>query len=126
MLEKELKELVAMIRSRKCEGQTIEVKKAAVDCPTNLYDSLSSFSNQAEGGVIVFGLDEKKDFELVGVYDPQDLQHKVTEQCREMEPHVRALFTTAEIDGKVIVSAEIPAQDVVHRPVYYRGKGRLG
>ena len=73
MLEKELKELVAMIRSRKCEGQTIEVKKAAVDCPSNLYDSLSSFSNQAEGGVIVFGLDEKKDFELVGVYDPQDL-----------------------------------------------------
>lgn len=126
MLENELKELVAMIRGRKCEGQTIEVKKAAVDCPTNLYDSLSSFSNQTEGGVIVFGLDEKKDFEIVGVYDPQDLQHKVTEQCREMEPHVRALFTTAEIDGKVIVSAEIPTQDVVHRPVYYRGKGRLG
>ena len=126
MLETELVELVRLIRARQCEGQTIEVKKASVDCPTSLYDSLSSFSNQNQGGIIVFGLDEKANFDLVGVYDAQDLQHKVTEQCREMEPQVRALFTTAEIDGRVIVSAEIPSQDVTHRPVYYRGKGRLG
>jgi len=126
MLETELKELVELIRRRKCEGQTIEVKRASADCPSSLYDSLSSFANQSEGGIIVFGLDEKDGFDIVGVYDPQDLQHKVTEQCREMEPQVRALFTTAVIDGKVVVSAEIPSQDVVHRPVYYRGRGRLG
>ena len=43
-----------------------------------------------------------------------------------MEPQVRALFTAAEVDGKVVVSAEIPPQDVLRRPVYYKGKGRLG
>ena len=126
MLEKELIELVRKIQVRQCEGQTIEVKKASDGCPTRLYDSLSSFSNQTEGGVIVFGLDEKASFTAVGVYDAQDLQHKVTEQCREMEPQVRALFTTAEVDGRLVVAAEIPAQDVAHRPVFYRGKGRLG
>lgn len=126
MLEKELEELIGKIQSRKCEGQTIEVKKAFSDCPGSLYDTLSSFSNQSEGGIIVFGLDEDEGFAVKGVYDAQDLQHKVTEQCREMEPQVRSLFTTAEVDGKVVVSAEIPPQDVLRRPVYYKGKGRLG
>lgn len=126
MQEVELQELVKKIQSRKCEGQEIEVKKAFKDCPTSLYDTLSSFSNQNTGGIIVFGLDEDDEFCIKGVYDAQDLQHKVTEQCREMEPQVRALFTTAEIDGKVVVAAEIPPQDVLHRPVYYKGKGRLG
>lgn len=126
MLEEDLKKLVRTIQVRKCEGQTIEVKKAQVDCPTSLYDTLSSFSNQNMGGVMVFGLDEKQAFKITGVYNAQDLQHKVTEQCREMEPQVRALFTTTEIEGKLVVAAEIPAQDVLHRPVYYRGKGRMG
>lgn len=126
MNERELHNLVARIQSRKCEGQEIEVKKAFTDCPTSLYDTLSSFSNQSTGGVIVFGLDEDDGFAVKGVYDAQDLQHKVTAQCREMEPQVRALFTTAEMEGKVVVSAEIPPQDVFKRPVYYKGKGRLG
>lgn len=126
MLEKELEDLVKKICLRKCEGQTVEVKKAFKDCPGRLYDTLSSFSNQSQGGVLVFGLDEDEAFAVKGVYDAQDLQHKVAEQCREMEPQVRALFTTAEVDGKVVVSAEIPPQDVLRRPVYYKGKGRLG
>lgn len=126
MLEKELQDLVKKIQLRKCEGQTLEVKKAFRDCPTSLYDTLSSFSNQSVGGIIVFGLDENEGFSVKGVYDVQDLQHKVTAQCREMEPQVRALFTTAEVEGKVVMSAEIPPQDVFKRPVYYKGKGRLG
>ena len=126
MQERDLEELVKKIQSRKCEGQEIEVEKAFKDCPTSLYDTLSSFSNQSTGGVIVLGLDEDDGFSVKGVYDAQDLQHKVTEQCREMEPQVRALFTTTEIDGKVVVAAEIPPQDVLYRPVYYKGKGRLG
>ena len=126
MLEEDLQKLVLEIQSRRCEGQGVEVKKALKDCPTSLYDTLSSFSNQNAGGIIVFGLDEDEDFAVKGVYDAQDLQHKVTEQCREMEPQVRALFTTTEIGGKVVVSAEIPPQDVFRRPVYYKGKGRLG
>ena len=29
-------------------------------------DSLSSFSNQDEGGIIIFGIDEKQDYKEVG------------------------------------------------------------
>jgi ATP-dependent DNA helicase RecG len=90
-----------------------------------LFDTLSSFSNQDEGGVIIFGVDESDDYAIKGVYNPQDLQKKVTEQCKQMEPSVRALFTVCEINDKTIVSAEIPGVDISKRPVFYKGVGRI-
>lgn len=121
----DLIKLVIDIHSKQSEAQNIEVKAATKGCPTRLFDTLSSFSNQDEGGIIVFGLDEKEGFSVKGVYDPQDLQKKVTEQCKQMEPSVRALFTICEIDGKVVVSAEIPGVDISDRPVFYKGVGRI-
>lgn len=90
-----------------------------------MFDTLSSFSNQDEGGVIIFGVDESDDYAIKGVYNPQDLQKKVTEQCKQMEPSVRALFTVCEINDKTIVSAEIPGVDISKRPVFYKGVGRI-
>ncbi len=67
---------------------------------------------------LIFGLDEKQDFKKQwGVYDLQDLQKKVTEQCNQMEPPVRAVFTFAEYEGVWIVSAEIPSIDLTERPL---------
>ena len=125
MLEEELEKLAIRVTIQKAESQTIELKSAHQGCPTRLYDSLSSFSNQNEGGVILFGIDEKDDFSIKGVYDAQDLQKKVAEQCKQMEPPVRVLFTVCDIDGKKIVSAEIPGVDVDLRPVFYKGVGRI-
>ena len=125
MLEEELEKLAITVTIQKAESQTIELKSSHQGCPTRLYDTLSSFSNQDEGGVILFGIDEKDDFSIKGVYDAQDLQKKVAEQCKQMEPPVRALFTVCDIDGKKIVSAEIPGVDVDLRPVFYKGVGRI-
>ena len=86
---------------------------------------LSSFSNQDEGGTILFGVDEQKGFAPVGVYDAQDLIKHVTEQCGQMSPVVRPVFTTLLKDEKVFVSAEVPGMDVADRPCFYAGKGRL-
>ncbi|MDR1158166.1 MAG: putative DNA binding domain-containing protein [Oscillospiraceae bacterium] len=120
-----LVKLVLEIRAQKCETQTLEVKAAHLGCPSKLFDTLSSFSNQDGGGIIIFGVDEKSDYEIVGVYDPQDLQHRVAEQCKQMQPSVRPLFSVAVMDGKTIVSAEIPGVDISERPVYYKGVGRV-
>ena len=120
-----LRKLVLDIQKNHSETQTIELKSATNGCPTKLFDTLSSFSNQDEGGIILFGIDESENFAIKGVYDPQDLQKKVTEQCKQMEPVVRALFTICEIDGKTIVSAEIPGIDISERPVFYKGVGRI-
>lgn len=125
MLAEELLDLVATVSRQKAESQTLEVKAAHIDCPRRLYDTLSSFSNQDSGGILLFGLDEKQDFKAVGVYDLQELQKKVTEQCNQMEPPVRAVFTIAEADGLPVCSAEIPAVDIADRPCYYKGAGRV-
>ena len=125
MQAEELKDLVQEICAQKVETQTLELKAAAHGCPTKLFDTLSAFSNQDGGGLLVFGIDENNDFAVCGVYNAQDLQKRVTEQCKQMEPVIRALFTVCEIDGKTVVSAEIPGVDIADRPVFYKGVGRI-
>lgn len=125
MTVEEFLEKLNEIQKMKCESQILELKSAGLGCPKRLYDTLSSFSNQDDGGVIVFGVDEEKGYEESGVYDAQDLQKKVNAQCLQMEPVVRPLFTVLEKDGKWFVAAEIPGIDLADRPCYYRGQGRI-
>lgn len=125
MTKEELVTLADQICTNKAEEQTIEVKAAEGGCPQRLYDTLSGFSNQDMGGIIVFGINEMKGFAPCDVYDVQDLQKKVTEQCNQMMPPVRAVFTTASYKGFTICSAEIPGIDLAERPCYYKGAGRL-
>ena len=125
MLPVELEDLIGYVQKLKAETQTLELKAAAQGCPTRLYDTLSSFSNQDEGGTILFGVDEQQNFAPVGVYDAQDLMKHVTEQCGQMTPVIRPVFTTLLKDGKTFVSAEIPGVDIADRPCFYAGKGRL-
>lgn len=123
MDKSELIRLVLEVSEKKYETQYLEVKAANVDCPKKLYDTLSSFSNQDNGGIILFGVDESNDFNIAGVYNAHDLQKHVAEQCEQMEPICRPLFTVAEINGKTVVSAEVPAIDFAERPAFYKGKG---
>lgn len=125
MITNELYELIEKIKKIKAETQNIEIKSAENGCPSKIYDTLSSFSNQDEGGVIVFGIDENQDFAEVGVYDAQDLQKHITEQCNQMEPRVKVVFSVLLKDGKVFVSAEVPGLDISERPCFYAGRGRL-
>lgn len=121
----ELESLIDHVQTLKAETQTLELKAAVLGCPTRLYDTLSSFSNQDDGGTILFGVDEQQGFFPVGVYDAQDLMKHVTEQCGQMTPVIRPVFTTLLKDGKAFVSAEIPGIDASDRPCFYAGKGRL-
>lgn len=76
MTTEELYEKLELLQNLKCETSTLEVKSAGNGCPKRLYDTLSSFSNQDEGGIIIFGVDESQNFKELGVYNPQDLQKK--------------------------------------------------
>ena len=57
----ELENLITHTQALKAETQTLELKAAAQGCPSRLYDTLSSFSNQDEGGILLFGIDEQRD-----------------------------------------------------------------
>lgn len=125
MTTEELLDKLNLIQKMKCETSNLELKSAAQGCPKHLYDTLSSFSNQDDGGIIIFGVDEKLDYKEVGVYDAQDIQKKINEQCLQMEPVVRPLITVVEKNNKYFVSAEIPGADITDRPVFYQGRGRV-
>lgn len=125
MQEDVLRNLVFEIQRQKTERQTIELKTTNGGFPKKIYDTLSSFSNQDSGGIIIFGMTDKPNYDIVGVYDAEDVQKKIMENCNQMEPKVRALITVCEINGKMIVSAEIPGVEASQRPVFYAGVGRI-
>lgn len=124
MLSDELYALIARVQQTKSEDGSIEFKAAREGAP-KIYDTLSSFSNKNGGGIILFGIDEKNDYNLCGVYNAADLQNKIAEQCKQMTPPVRAICTIVEKDGAIILSAEIPEIEMTERPCFYSGKGRL-
>lgn len=123
MTESELIKLVEKVISLKSETANIEVKKAKNGVPENLYDSFSSFSNTS-GGIILFGIDEKHDYEVCGISNPDNFQKKITEQAMMMEPRIRPVITFAKFKGVIVASVEIPELDVFHKPCYYGGKGK--
>lgn len=125
MLAEELNSIIDKILRNKCEFQHIELKKAGQGTPERLYDTLSSFSNQYGGGIIIFGIDEQNGYKVTGVYDAQDLQVKVNQKALQMEPVVRPVFTVTEYDGKQVVSAEISEIDTADKPCFYRAAGRI-
>lgn len=123
MQENVLVSLIQNIQIIKAEKQNIELKSTKGGFPKRIYDTLSAFSNQDEGGILIFGVTDKPAFEICGVYDAEDVQKKIMESCLQMEPPVRAVTTICEIEQKLVVAAEIPGVELARRPVYYAGTG---
>ena len=82
MNQEDIIKKIKYIEKFKTETVNIEVKSAKVDFPKKCYDTISSFSNKY-GGIIIFGIDEENDFEIVGVYNLNDLQKRVVIQWNQ-------------------------------------------
>lgn len=123
MQENELKELLANILEKKAETSNIEFKSAKEGAPEKLYDTFSSFSN-TDGGIIIFGIDEKAGYKVLGVKNPAVLETKIVEQANEMTPAVRPLISFCKFKGKTICAAEIAEMDANSKPCFYTGKGK--
>ena len=111
----------AVERALKTDESSIDIEFKSWIKDSNMRERIS----RAVDEWIVFGIDEEKNYKETGVYDAQDIQKKINEQCLQMTPVVRPLITVVEKDGKKFVSAEIPGMDLVERPCYYQGRGRL-
>ncbi len=124
MQVEELKQLIQTIDKTKTESTTLEIKRAQFGAPEKIYDTLSAFAN-TKGGVIIYGIDESDNFSHVGVYDVNDLQRRISEQCLQMQPEINAAFTPLELEGKNFLAVEIPECNQNLKPCFYKGKGRL-
>ena len=78
------------------------------------------------GGVILFGVEEIKNknkatFEVVGVYDANDLQKNITNLCSaEFEPIIRPKISVINIKNKKIVAVKIDMLNQRNKPCYYK------
>lgn len=123
MTREDLHLMVAEIQRQQTELDSVEVKAANGGTPNNLQRALSAFANHTGGGVLLFGLDEKTNFSIVGVGNPHRLQEDLTQLASEMEPALRPTFEMDEFDGKVVVAAEIDEVPANQKPCYFKPKG---
>lgn len=75
MTQEELLELISEVQIHQSKLDDIEVKSANKGTPQRLYEPISAFANSTSGGVILFGLDEERNYEIVGVLRLRDTSH---------------------------------------------------
>ena len=124
MTREEVLELISEVQRHQSELDDVEVKSANRGTPQRLYASLSAFANRMGGGVILFGLDENSDFEIIGVYDAHRLQEEISHLASsEMNPPLRPSFIVSEVEGKTIVAVEIVEIPHGEKPCFYKPAG---
>ena len=118
----EFERLLDELRRIGSDHSTCEVKKAQGGMPGTAWETVSAFAN-AQGGMLILGIDEKHDFALVGIHDPGAMESQLGSVCSDMEPAVRADIQTLVVDGKAVVIAQIPPTPREQRPCYKRSLG---
>lgn len=128
MNKEEVFKLIQELNEKQTETICIEAKTANKGKPEKYYDTISSFANTM-GWVILFGIEETKNknkaiFEVVGVYDANDLQKNITNLCSaEFEPIIRPEISVINIKNKKIVAVKIDMLNQRNKPCYYKPKG---
>ncbi len=124
MTGEEIIQIISDVQQYQSELDYIEIKLAHSGTPKKLFETLSAFSNQPGGGIILFGLDEKQKFKLVGVQDVHRLQEDISHLATaEMEPHLRPEFTVGVIDDKTVLAVEVFELPPEQKPCFYKNAG---
>jgi len=122
MDEAEFNRHLARLRRIGADHSTCEVKKSQGGLPTSIWETISAFAN-AQGGTIILGVDEKRDFSVVGVRDAGAIESALGSVCGDLEPVVRADIHTLFVGDKAVVVAEIPPVARDQRPCHKRALG---
>lgn len=106
------------------ENNRIEAKRAKGGLPNSLWETYSAFAN-TEGGIILLGVDENEDHTLVatGVEDAHKMMTDLwnilnNKQKVSLNILTERMVATHEVEGKKIISIEVPKADRHHRPIH--------
>ena len=109
-------------------GKQLEAKKASGGLPGSIWQTYSAFANTS-GGVILLGVEEKKDksLHIVGLQNPEKMleefwgiinnKQKVSSNIL-FDKHVQI----TEVEGKRIIMIEVPRAELSVKPVYLNEK----
>ncbi|WPF66413.1 MULTISPECIES: ATP-binding protein [unclassified Corynebacterium] len=104
----------------------IEAKAAAGGLPENLPETMCAFANMPQGGTVLLGVDQRRNFEVVGVSAPADIIQGLLSQVRnEILPAPPVNTYPLEIEGKTIVVAEVSGLSPRQKPARFRGRAYL-
>ena len=117
------------------EGNRIEAKQALGGLPESIWETYSAFAN-TDGGIILLGVEELEDKSLhaLDLLDPQwliDDFYTIVNDPLKVSTNILSEddIQVHEVDGKRIISINIPKALPTQRPVYiendmYRGTYR--
>ncbi|MCQ2073435.1 MAG: ATP-binding protein, partial [Bacteroidaceae bacterium] len=104
------------------EWEDFEAKEAKDKVPSNVWESVSAFSNTS-GGWIVFGVKQVgKKFEVQGVSDGERIESDFLNTLRGGQKMSCKIFPEAQkysIDGKTVLAFHIPSSP--SKPAYFGG-----
>ncbi|MFQ1003544.1 ATP-binding protein [Modestobacter sp. SSW1-42] len=115
--------LVERLRSHGTDSLDIEAKASTRALPKSVRETLSSFSNES-GGTILLGLAEDEGFAAVGVDDAGKVRDDLASLCADgMEPPVRAEIEIVTFEGAQLVVAVVPEMPRNQKPCYVKEQG---
>lgn len=119
----DLEALVALLRRRQTDFSTVEVKAAGGGLPKSTRETLSAFSND-RGGLLLLGLAEEQGFAPAAGFEAGKIRDDLASLCSDaLEPPVRAEIDIADVDGAPVVMATVPEMDAAAKPCFVKARG---
>lgn len=115
--------LVRLLRRRRTDLPAVEVKSGAGGVPRSARATLSAFSNDS-GGVLLLGLSEEDGFRPADGFDAGRIRDGLASMCSDdLEPPVRADIEIEDFEGAQVVVATVPEMDRAAKPCFVKTRG---
>ena len=115
-----LSSIIGSLRLIGTDKQQVEVKKGVGKA---VLATLSAFSN-ANGGLLIIGLDEASGFTPVPNFDAGKAQDALQSNCEKLTPTVRPLMDLVPFEGTVLLIAEVQELVSADKPCFVTNQGR--
>ncbi len=121
-LQESFDEVLDRLRRANTDLQDVEAKAAAGGLPRSAVESVSAFAN-AEGGMLILGLDESNAFQPVSIDAPRLASDLASACADKLEPPIRPEIDIVTADGQPIVVAVVDPLPVNRKPCYVKARG---
>lgn len=121
-LQEPFEDVLRRLRRANTDLQDVEVKAAGGGLPRSAVESVSAFAN-ADGGLIVLGLDESDGFRPVTI-DAAKLAADLASACADqLEPPIRPEIDIVTTDDRQVVLALVDPLPIDRRPCFVKARG---
>jgi ATP-dependent DNA helicase RecG len=121
----ELALLIERLRALGSDTPRVEVKSALGGLPESVDETLCSFGNLPGGGIIILGLDESRQFAVVGLREPSKLAEGLASKARQaIDPPLTVSVSVESFEGAELMVAEVREVDASAKPCRVRRSGK--